>query len=111
MTSWTSRIALLAGLLGASLAPLAAAQALGSVQVAQATGDLVDAEVRKLDRERGRVSLKHAEIKHLDMPPMTMVFHVADKALLDKLPEGARVKVRVAQVDGKYVVTDVQPAP
>jgi Cu/Ag efflux protein CusF len=98
-------------LLGASLSPLAAAQGLPALLVAQATSDMVDAEVRKLDRDRSRVTLKHAEIKHLDMPPMTMVFNVADQALLDKLAEGARVKVRVEQIGGKYVVTAVQAAP
>jgi Cu(I)/Ag(I) efflux system protein CusF len=105
-------LSLAAGLLAAAFSPLALAQTAGAgVQLAQAAGDLVDAEVRKVDRERGRVTLKHAEIKHLDMPPMTMVFNVADKALLDKLADGARVKVRVTQISGKYTVTEVQAAP
>ena len=92
--------------------PAALAQAAApAVLLAQAASDLVDAEVRKLDRDRSRVTLKHGEIKSLDMPPMTMVFNVADKALLDKLAEGARVKVRVEQIGGKYTVTQVQAAP
>ena len=110
MNAWKTRLTLAAALLGAGLAPLATAQVPGGVQLAQAASDLVDAEVRKVDRERGRVTLKHGEIKNLDMPPMTMVFNVADKAMLDKLTEGARVKVRVAQVGGKYTVTEVQAA-
>lgn len=105
-------LSLAAALLSAAASPLALAQTAATpVLLAQAAGDLVDAEVRKVDRERGRVTLKHAEIKHLEMPPMTMVFNVADKALLDKLTDGAKVKVRVAQISGKYTVTEVQAAP
>ncbi len=104
--------ALTAALLSAGITPLALAQtAMPAVQWAQAAGDLVDAEVRKVDRDRSRVTLRHAEIKHLDMPPMTMVFNVADKAMLDKLTDGAKVKVRVAQISGKYTVIEVQAAP
>lgn len=104
-------IALLAAAFASPAAFAQAAAAAPAFQVAQAPSAMVDAEVRKLDRDRSRVTLKHAEIKHLDMPPMTMVFNVADKALLDKLAEGARVKVRVEQISGKYTVTDVQAAP
>ena len=50
-----------------------------------AAADMTDAEVRKVDMEGGKITLKHAEIKSLDMPGMTMVFVVKDKAMLDKL--------------------------
>ena len=50
-----------------------------------ATGDMTDGEVRKVDKEGGKLTLKHADIKSLDMPAMTMVFTVKDKAMLDKL--------------------------
>ena len=39
--------------------------------------------MRKVDKAGGKLTLKHGEIKSLDMPPMTMVFEVKDKALLD----------------------------
>jgi Cu(I)/Ag(I) efflux system periplasmic protein CusF len=111
MTKRTT-LPLAVALLAAVVTPLVLAQgAAPGVQVAQASGDLVDAEVRKVDRDRSRVTLKHGEFKHLDMPPMTMVFNVANKTMMDKLTEGARVKVRVAQIDGKYTVTEVQAAP
>ena len=35
---------------------------------------MTEAEVRKVDKAHGKVTLKHGEIKNLDMPPMTMVF-------------------------------------
>ena len=42
--------------------------------------DLADAEVRKIDKDAGKITLKHGEIRNLDMPPMTMVFQVKDPA-------------------------------
>jgi Cu/Ag efflux protein CusF len=41
-----------------------------------ATDDMTDGEVRKVDKEGGKLTLKHADIKSLDMPAMTMVFVV-----------------------------------
>ena len=39
---------------------------------------LVDAEVRKLDAQKGYIVLKHGELANLGLPPMTMGFDVAD---------------------------------
>lgn len=77
---------------------------------AQAT-DMTDAEVRKVDKDAAKVTLKHREIKNLDMPPMTMVFHVKDKAMLDTLKAGDRVRFRAINEAGKYTVTDIQMKP
>ena len=73
--------------------------------------DLTDGEVRKIDLEAGKVTLKHADIKSLDMPAMTMVFAVKDKAMLDKLKTGDKVKFKVVNDGGKFTVTEIQPAP
>ncbi len=72
-----------------------------------ATAQSVDAEVRKVDTAQGRLTLKHGEIKKLEMPPMTMVFRVADKAMLEGLKPGDKVKVEVDKVDGQYTVTQL----
>ena len=77
--------------------------------VATAPG-MTDGEVRKIDHENGKVTIKHGEIKHMDMPPMTMVFTAKDKALLDKVQVGEKVQFVVVQEGGKMVVTDIQPA-
>ncbi len=73
--------------------------------------DMTDGEVRKIDLEAGKVTLKHADIKSLDMPAMTMVFVVKDKALLEKLKTGEKVRFKVVNDGGKFTVTDIQPAP
>ena len=75
-----------------------------------AASDMTDAEVRKVDMEGGKITLKHAEIKSLDMPGMTMVFVVKDKAMLDKLKAGDKVKFKAINDAGKYTVTAIQPA-
>ncbi len=71
--------------------------------------DLTDAEVRKVDMEGGKITLKHAEIKNLDMPGMTMVFVVKDKAMLDKLKAGDKVKFKAINDAGKFTVTEIAP--
>ena len=68
-------------------------------------------EVTKLDKAGGRVTLKHGEIKNLDMPPMTMVFRVSNPRLLDELAVGSRVRFTAEKVDGQYTVTSVSKAP
>jgi len=110
-------------LLATTLAALGAA---GSPALAQATmdhakmgdmkmadtgaGEMSDAEIRKIDREQAKVTLKHGPIKNLDMPPMTMVFQVKDRALLDKAKVGDKVRFAVEQQSGAYVVTAIEAA-
>lgn len=70
-----------------------------------------DAEVRKVDKSAGKITLKHGEIKNLEMPPMTMVFRVKDKAWLDEVVAGDKVKFDADKIDGQYVVTALKKAP
>ena len=71
---------------------------------------MAEAEVRKVDREYRKITLKHGAIKNLDMPPMTMVFEVADPAMLGSLKKGDKVKfAAVDEGGGKLKVTAIQP--
>lgn len=73
--------------------------------------ELTAGEVRKVDKEARKITIKHAEIKSLDMPPMTMVFQVKDAALLDKVKAGDNVRFAVEKsAAGAFVVTDIQAA-
>lgn len=89
--------------LAALLAVLAASAAL-----AQAAVVLTEGEVRKVDREAGKVTLKHGEIKNLEMPPMTMVFRVSDPKLLEALSAGDQVGFQAEKVDGQFTVTAIE---
>ncbi len=70
-----------------------------------------EGEVRKIDRAQSKITLKHGEIKSVDMPPMTMVFRVKDPKELDALAVGDKVKFDAAKIDGQYVVTVIKKAP
>ncbi|WP_296495241.1 copper-binding protein [Rhodoferax sp.] len=71
--------------------------------------DMADGEVRKIDKETGKITLRHGEIKHLDMPPMTMVFVAKDKAMLDKVKTGDKVRFMTIHENGQMIVTELQP--
>lgn len=83
--------------------------ALGSTW-AQTTPELAEAEVRRIDKDAKKVTLKHGPIKSLDMPPMTMVFQLRDAALLDRMTVGGKILFSAEKQQGAYVVTDVKPA-
>jgi len=68
-------------------------------------------EVTKLDKSAGKVTLKHGEIKNLDMPPMTMVFRVAEPKMLDSLAVGSRISFTAERVNGQYTLTSVRRVP
>lgn len=72
---------------------------------------LTDGEIKKVDKDTGKLTIKHGEIKNLDMPPMTMVFVAKDPAMLDRVAVGDKVKFTVIEEGGKMVVTDLRTAP
>lgn len=76
-----------------------------------ATPGMTDGEVRKIDPDAGKITIKHGEIQHMDMPGMTMVFVVKDKALLNKTTVGAKIRFMATNENGQMTVTDIQPAP
>ena len=77
---------------------------------ASSSAEMSDGEVRKVDKENKKITLKHGVIKNLDMPPMSMVFGVKDAALLDTVKVGDKVKFKAEQTGSAIVVTDIQPA-
>lgn len=72
--------------------------------------ELADGEVRKVDKDAGKITLKHGPIPSLDMPGMTMVFRVKEKAMLDAVKAGDKVKFDAEKTGGQYVVTKIEPA-
>jgi len=92
-------------------APAASAVDHGSRHPAAAADALQsDGEVRKVDRELGKLTLRHGPLPNLDMPPMTMVFVVADPKLLDGLKQGDKVRFTAEKINGAYTVTAVRLA-
>ena len=81
---------------------------LAASAIAQQT--LTAGEVTKLDKTGGRITLKHGEIKNLDMPPMSMTFHVASPKLLDGVTVGDRVHFAAERLNGQFTVTVLNKA-
>lgn len=69
---------------------------------------LSEGEVRKVDAQQGKVTLRHGPLSNLDMPSMTMVFAVMDKNLLNGLKEGDKVRFNADKKDGGFVVTALE---
>lgn len=67
-------------------------------------------EVRKIDTEQGKLTIKHEAIENLQMPGMTMVFKTADPAMLQKLQVGDKIEFAAEKANGAMVVTTVQVA-
>jgi Cu(I)/Ag(I) efflux system protein CusF len=65
----------------------------------------VDGEVTRVDKAGARVTLKHAGIRSLDMPPMTLAFRVADPKMLDNVNVGDKVRFAAEKAGGGYTVT------
>ncbi len=72
--------------------------------------EMVSAEVKKIDVDAKKITLKHAEIKSLDMPGMTMVFQVKDAKMLDTVKAGDMVKFSVEQTKSGFLVTSIEAA-
>ncbi len=64
--------------------------------------------VNKVDAKAKKVTIKHEDLKNLDMPAMTMVFRVEDPALLEKLKEGSNIEFVAERMNGKLTVTEVK---
>lgn len=78
-----------------------------SAAVSFADATFAEGEVRKVDKPNAKITLKHGEIKDLDMPPMTMVFGVKDPSMLDRVKAGDKIRFRAANQDGKYTLTEI----
>ncbi|KWT68535.1 MULTISPECIES: copper-binding protein [unclassified Variovorax] len=81
-----------------------------SVAPSSAAGELADGEVRKVDKEGKKLTLRHGPLKNLDMPAMTMVFQVREEAMLDKVQAGDKVRFQAEKIDGKFTVTKLEAA-
>lgn len=102
-------IAVLA-LAGAASIPAGAQTVAGpAIVVAQATASaMTEAEVRKVDKDAAKLTLKHGPIPNLDMGAMTMVFRVKDPAMLEQVKQGDKIKFSAEKIGGQYTVTGIE---
>ena len=71
---------------------------------------LADGEIRKVDKDAKKITIKHGPIPHLDMPPMTMAYQVKDPALLGQVKAGDKIRFLADKIDGVFTLIRVEPA-
>jgi Cu(I)/Ag(I) efflux system protein CusF len=87
-----------------------AQQLAAATQAADKPSELTDGEVRKVDKDANKLTIRHGPIKNLDMPPMTMVFQVKDPAMLDQVKPGDKIRFAVDKLAGAFTVLEIEPA-
>ena len=65
-------------------------------------------EVTKIDREQGKVTVRHEEIENLDMPAMRMIFRVADPSMLDALKTGQKGEFYFVDENGRMLIKQIK---
>lgn len=80
-----------------------------SATMSKAGDAYVDGEVRKVDKDAGKITIKHGPLAILDMPAMTMVFRAKDPAMLDKVKAGDSIRFKAEKLGGVFTVTEYQP--
>lgn len=75
---------------------------------APASTQLTAGEVRKVDIEQGKLTIKHEALPNLDMPGMTMVFKVLDENLLKEVTQGDEIMFRAEKLDVGFTVVELE---
>jgi len=88
--------AVLAGLVGA-----AACVAPAHAQEAQASG-----EVRRVNPDEGKITIKHGAISDLELPAMSLVYR-AEPTLLQGIQPGDKITFTAKREGNRYVVTKI----
>ena len=102
-----------AALAAAALIPFAYADdALQKKGAAGSTSSaaMADGEVRKVDKDAKKITIKHGPLQSLDMPAMTMVFQVGEPAMLDQVKAGDKVKFQAEKMGGAFIIRKLEVA-
>ena len=78
--------------------------------VAGKSAPLADGVVKKIDKAAGEIVIQHGQLDSIGMPPMTMAFGVADKAWLNKLKAGDRIRFAAEMKAGSAIVSRYEMA-
>jgi Cu(I)/Ag(I) efflux system protein CusF len=81
-----------------------------AMQPAAQAAPLSDGTVKKIDKAAGEVVIQHGQLDSIGMPPMTMAFGVADKAWLNKLKPGDRIRFAAEMKGGNAIVSRYEMA-
>ena len=88
----------------------ASSQSASSQGASAQTADMAEGEIRRVDKDAKKITIKHGPLQSLDMPAMTMVFQVRDLAQLEQVQVGDKVKFSAEKLGGAYTVTSIEKA-
>lgn len=94
---------------GLSLQGFAAGHEAAAGSEAAVQEEMVQGEIKAVKTDTNSLVIKHGAIEHLNMMPMTMVFKVKDKAMLQQVKQGDAVKFAVERIGGVLTVTRLEP--
>ncbi|KWF75589.1 RND transporter MFP subunit [Burkholderia diffusa] len=80
---------------------------MGDTKMSAPDAGLTDAEVKRIDAAHGMVTLKHGALENVGMAPMAMAFRAGDRAMIESLHVGDKVKVRVERVNGALTIVKI----
>ena len=80
----------------------------GATNHAAMNDRLSEGLVKKVDKDQGKITLKHGPLENMGMPGMTMVFRVQDVSMLDQVKPGDKVRFLADQVNGALTVTRLE---
>ena len=69
---------------------------------------LSQGEIRRVDKDAKKITIKHGPLQNLDMPAMTMVFRVKDPAMLEQVKPGDKVTFEAEKEGGSFVVVKIE---
>jgi Cu(I)/Ag(I) efflux system protein CusF len=70
---------------------------------------LSSGEVNKVDKDAGKITIKHGTLANLNMPAMTMAFKVKDTSMLNQVKPGDKINFTAEKVNGALTVTKLEP--
>ena len=87
----------------------AGAPVAGHGMTGESAASLSDGEIRKVDKDANKITIRHGAIPQMNMPPMTMVYQVKDPGMLEGVKTGDKVRFAAENMGGAYVVTRIEP--
>lgn len=108
-----TRLLAMVVLAGVLVAPLVHAEQEQSKASAGATHEasaMADGEIRKVDKDGKKITIKHGPLPSLEMPAMTMVFRVKDPAMLEQVKQGDKVRFVAEKLGGALTLVRLEPA-
>src|SRR5687768_13889982 len=108
MNTYAKLMLVMASLITTPFNAHAASHAAAPSAAMESAAPMSEGEVRKVDRDAKKITIKHGELKNLDMPSMTMVFQVKNPSVLDQVKTGDKISFVAEKVGGQFTVTEIE---